>query len=237
MNLELAPPDTAESTVLYLGIDTVPGSTGEFRLVPNGPPAPLGAEFLLRLQYHDGALVDAQLLVHRGYDRGSGRLYPFESRTGEFVRIRTLVNAASRNREGGEFAAIWEDGSTLPLGQAGLAWTDSVGRTTVRLPWSRLNVSDPSQRRILLDPIGDARGVTAQDALRTVQIDEIKLWAHAWSTQRGAYAFLPAQDEAAVVPLFGWEDVAAELVPKQAQATLAEFLPRWFPPAAATNYQ
>lgn len=219
----------ATSGYLDIGLDVVPGRTGEYRLYPGGPLAPQGSEFVLRVAISEGKLDSASLLVHADYNRGGGRLFPRYSELGGYTRILTLVNGAIINREGRIFPSIWEDGSLLPQGPGGLARQGERGSLHFRLPWGRLNFADPSSRLVLFDPVADARQVAARDSLGTLQIDAIGLWAHVRARFGPARLYYPSADSSLRVPLAGWEAVESRLVPKQAYRVLADFLPAWRP--------
>jgi hypothetical protein len=220
-------PESDGQQILDLGLDLVPGKTGEYRLYPGGPLAPQGSEFVIRARLQDGQLLSADLLVYPGYNRGGGRLYPGASSIGGYTRILTLVNGMATTGEGRSFASIWENGSTLPVGPTGLVTQQSDGSLLFRLPWSRLNFSDPSQTRILLDPIRDSRTVLTHDSLDTLVIDSIGVWAHIRIPDQLPQAYLPGTDETIRLPLKGWEDVQVQLRPKLAYKVLAGFLPGW----------
>lgn len=215
----------AEGLSLSLGLDLAPGASGERRLYPGGPAAPIGAEFLLRAELKDGKLETARLLVHADYNRGGGRLSPTASDLGGFTRMLSLVNPALAARDGRFYPSLWEDASELPLGPGGLAELKTEGCLEFRLPWSRLNVADPSSRRLLLDGRSDPASA-GRDGLRTVELDELRVWGQ-W---RGdTVAFIPGRDEAYLFSTVGWEELAYRHRPKAAFAALAEFLPGWNP--------
>lgn len=218
---------TSGRMTLRTGLDVVPGRTGEYRLSAGGPLAPQGSEFLVKAELSEGRLREATLLAQADYNRGGGKLYPRYSEVGGFTRILNLVNAWSVTADGRRFPSAWEDGSVLPVGPGGLAEVQPDGSVLFRLPWSRLNVSDPSERRILLDAVRDSRAVLAHDAIGTAVIDDIGLWA--CITTGTTEAFLPARDRSFRVPLAGWEDVRAEQRPKTAHAALSDFLRGWHP--------
>lgn len=215
----------AEGISLSLGLDLAPGASGERRLYPGGPEAPIGAEFLLRAELKGGTLSAARLLVHADYNRGGGRLSPTASDFGGFTRMLSLVNPAIAARDGRFYPSLWEDASELPLGPGGLAEYKAEGYLEFRLPWSRLNVADPSSRRLLLDARPDPASA-GRDGLRTIELDELRVWGH-W---RGdTVAFIPGRDEAYAFSMPAWEELAYRHRPKAAFAALAEFLPGWNP--------
>lgn len=220
---------------LYLGFDTLPGAFGEWRLAPGGPLAPQGSEFVLRARIEGGRLAEAILLAQADYNRGGGRLYPRESYLGGFTRMLTLVNAASRNAEGRSFSSVWSDYGRMPLGPDGLAKSMADGGLEFRVPWSLLNVSDPSGRRVLLDPIRDSRAVVSHDSLATMTIDDVGVWGYAQAATGRALVFMPASDRPLRAPLVAWEAVEPALTRKAAHSALAEFLPGWDPLSEAAS--
>jgi len=222
----------AQNMTLRIGLDLVPGRTGEYRLSAGGPLAPQGSEFLIKAELSEGRLVDATLLAQADYNRGGGKLFPRYSEAGGFTRILNLVNAWTVTVDGHRFPSAWEDGSVLPAGPGGLAELLTDGSILFRLPWSRLNVSDPSEQRILLDAIRDSRAVLAHDALKTIVIDDIGIWAYTVTAAGTPADFMPAKERPFRVPLTGWEEVLAGQRPKAAHAALAEFLRDWNPPLA-----
>jgi hypothetical protein len=232
LRYRLTPWDPAQGgkASLDIGLDLAPGDRGESRLWPGAPRGPQGSEFKVQVAIESGRPVSALLLVQPSYNRGRGKLYPRQSDSGEFERITSLVNAAIRTREGSGFPAEYEDGSGLPLATGtdpGLVGLDGEGRLLIRLPWSRLNVADPSSGRILLDPRPDIRNVSATDSLATLDIEAISLHAALRRDGQSEAVFLPAPDRSATIPLAGWETVQARQRPKSAYQALAAFLPSW----------
>ena len=224
----------ADGLALSLGLDLVPGAGGERRLYPGGPEAPIGAEFLVRVDMAAGTLRGARLLAHADYNRGGGRLSPTPSELGGFTRMLSLVNPAVSARDGRFYPSLWEDGGELPLGPGGLAELGPDGYLELRLPWSRLNAADPSSRRWLLDPRPDPSSA-GRDGLRTIELDELRAWGH-WrgSAPDGAargepFAFVPGRAEALSFRLSGWEGLTFRPRPKAAFEALAGFLPGWEP--------
>ncbi|MCP5454522.1 MAG: hypothetical protein H7A27_11170 [Spirochaetaceae bacterium] len=230
LNVRIGPealPDSGGYS-LYLGFDTVPGRLGEWRLAPSGPLAPQGSEFVVRASVEDGRLVAAELLAQADYNRGGGRLYPRESYVGGFTRMLAVVNAASRNAEGRSFRSVWSDAGALAVGPGGLAESTPDGGIVFRLPWSLLNFSDPSGRRVLLDPIRDARAVAARDSLSTVTIGDVGVWGYA-EAAGSPLGYVPERDRPLRAPLAAWEAVESSLTRKAAHSALAGFLPGWDP--------
>ncbi len=149
-----------EEIGLIVGIDTGFREAGEF-LLPVGdlPELPTGAEFLLRID----SLEEASLLAVPSYNRGLLNFKPDPSREAKFTRIETLVNRERITADGRVFEALYSDESELNYGNfhpdakeySSLAhfYVDrETGQILMRLPWMLLNVSDPTERKILNDP-------------------------------------------------------------------------------------
>lgn len=215
-----------------IGLDIVPGLTGEYRLRPEGPLAPQGSEFKLRLVRQEGMLSSAVLLVSAEYDRASGFLKPRASTQGGFTSITSLVNNEITSQEGMHFPARWEDGSSLALDTAdspGLAGLDAEGRILVRLPWSRLNFSDPSSGTVLLDSRPGTQYLSLQDGIGTGKIDSVGVWANIRTLGSQEVDSLPALDQAWRLNLQTWEAVDVRPRPKAALESLTKLLHSWQP--------
>jgi len=219
--------------IVELGLDLVPGATGQRRLFEGGPRSSQGSEFKVRVDLEGDRLIAARLLVAADYDRASGRLFPGESEGAYFAELSNLINREATTEEGIHYEALYEKGSSLPSIPAddeALARVVGPGLIELRLPWSRLNVSDPSSGRLLLDR-RDARTIVEHDAIGTISIDSAGLWA----TVR------PYEPDGAGVsrsigpwraPLRRWNSVAVEPRPKAAVAVLKGLLDSWRTPGA-----
>ena len=157
---------------LLIGLDTYDRSQGEFRFSPQiDVPAPSGLEFLLDFSGPEGA----RLLVHRGYNTAHFKYASYPSSDGIFEEIRPLINSASMDKNGQEIAALYEDASQLHKGNfdnnSYNHWYWEANALHIRIPWARLNFSDPSSLMVLND--GDYAWEAAQDKLRTIKTDGI----------------------------------------------------------------
>jgi hypothetical protein len=230
--IELSPPAGGSATrTIEMGLDVVPGQTGQYRLEAGGAKGPQGSEFKLVIKSRAGLVSSARLLVSPDYDRGAGMLWPAASSKGEFTTIKTLVNAGIETQEGIVFPPLYEDGSRLPLDSAGgpgLIAEGVSGRLLIRIPWSRLNVADPSSGTILLDR-RDVRPISAEDAIGTTKIDSIGLWVVVKDGGKGAESFLPGPNRDYRAPLKAWERVSVAPRPKEVLSILPKFLRSWDP--------
>ena len=154
---------------------------------------------------------------------------------GGFTSIRTLVNAESRNREGTFTPALWENASVLPVSQfgdlseeEGLISLLSHHTIEIRLPWARLNFSDPTTATVLFDPIADSRNIITTDSLDTKDIQTIKLWAVGIGSD-GDLSYWPSEDSSLTVELPPWHYPETTEKPKLAFQVLADFLNSWNP--------
>jgi hypothetical protein len=143
----------------------------------------------------------ANALVERGYqDYGAERL---EAAWAAFAEAVTNRRRFSRDRT--EFAAVAYDRGVLRRGEPPDGVWELSGRTLeVRIPWGMLNVTDPSQRRVLSETVAD----TASTVLGTTLVPGIRVVASTRSapTAGGAdgWSLWPASGAASDVALFTW---------------------------------
>lgn len=145
-----------------VGIDTVGTAQGDHRL-PFGLPlsSEAGLEFALRLQGDRTAVLadDAYDLFTHRYSRPYRSV---ENADGRFVMPRTESNRARIGRDGTFFPEHRQEIGWLRKGIADPSspaydsraeWMEGPGFVEVRIPWGLLNVTDPSQRRVVEDPV------------------------------------------------------------------------------------
>ncbi len=226
-----------EARTIEIGLDTVGGERGQYRLSAGGPLGPQGSEFKLRIAMKAGLPTEARLLVSADYARGAGKLWPEPSNKGDFTTISTLVNAGIRTQDGIVFPPLYEDGSRFPLDSAsgpGLITVEGPWKLLIRLPWSRLNIADPSSGTILLDR-RDVRPISAEDAIGTTRIDSIGIWIVETEDTTKEQVFIPGRTISFRAPLAPWESVLVAPRPKQVLERLPGFLSTWDPLAAAAK--
>jgi len=182
-----------EELGLAVGIDTGTADTGALSLSLEGlPELPGGVEFML----HIASPEKADLLTVPSYNRGEFNFYPQLYPEEEFTRIETLVNRERITPDSRVFEAQYSDESKLEYGPFdpgepgynSLAhWyvEEETGRIVVRLPWMLLNVSDPSERRLLRDH-GDYTEHPARDELSTAQTEGFSFYAATYSRENEA---------------------------------------------------
>lgn len=165
---------------LYLGFDTFARDLGEFRWPAGGLGAASGMEFMLET---DG-YRQAGLKVIPGYDSGNYKYQSTKSETGTFIRMQPLVNGPVTTRDGRRIEGRKFDASAMIKGEfdeSRNAWK-SDGRTLeFRIPWTRLNVTDPSSLRVLQDD-RTTLYTPAQDQLRTVETEGFVVSALVWDS-------------------------------------------------------
>ncbi|MEI6387648.1 MAG: hypothetical protein WCQ50_13505, partial [Spirochaetota bacterium] len=179
-HIEFPATDLGGSEIIEIGVDTVPNA-GQGRLDPGGPLSPQGSEFKVWIQREGTLIVSANLSVAAGYDRGSGSLVPRSALDGNYRGISALVNKAIKTREGRNFPELRENGSNLPVDNAsgpGLISLDASGLVHVRLPWSRLNFSDPSSGMVLLDGRRKEAliDISIPDSIGTIRVESVGVW-------------------------------------------------------------
>ncbi len=130
---------------------------------------------------------------------------------GRYDSLRVITNRPRFGRDGQEFTALGYDRGVLPRGPTpdGLWQTDPATRAVeIRIPWGLLNVTDPSQRRILQDEAGgselDRFGREGSGGeFGTVTVEGFRLVAAA-RLESGGWRMLPASGEASDVRLYAW---------------------------------
>ena len=185
-----------EKIGLAVGIDVGFREAGEFVIPLSGlPELPSGIEFLLHITAPD----EASLLAVPSYNRGKLVFYPRPTRDGVFSRIETLVNRERITADGRTFEALYSDESRLNYGHfdpdhpdynSMAHWyiEEDSKRIIVRLPWMLLNVSDPSERKILSDP-GVYTDLPLRDELSYQATEGFIFYAATYSKQEGTTDF------------------------------------------------
>lgn len=135
---------------LFLGIDTYQRNDGEYYYSKEFTPTALsGMEFVLRFENKQ----EAGLYVMASYDRGQGGYTTRESYSGDYHLVSRLTYGGFSSGD----AQFYQTGSTI----------------YIRLPWSWLNVTDPSRRIVLHNEgalTGQANTVSTNGAIVSVLI-------------------------------------------------------------------
>jgi len=120
---------------------------------------------------------------------------------GEFDSLRVVTNRVRLSRDGVEFAASGYDRGVLPSGAEpdGLWEWDAARRVLeIRVPWSLINVADPSTRRVLAYPTDGSTGFATQ------QVESIGVLL-ATRSGDGTWCTWPASGQADDVARFSWD--------------------------------
>ncbi|MCK5848789.1 MAG: hypothetical protein KAH01_06290 [Caldisericia bacterium] len=136
---------------LLIGLDTYNRNYGNFRYSPHlSLEAPTGIEFLVKLTKDE-----RDILVNPSYNIGRLKFSSKIDKTGKYEIIDQIINKSRITKAGRFIPEIRDNGSKLTYG-------NFVGNTNnyfienekvlhLRIPWGRLNVTDPTSRTVLND--------------------------------------------------------------------------------------
>ncbi|MDF2612383.1 MAG: hypothetical protein K0S71_169 [Clostridia bacterium] len=168
---------------LFIGLDTYDRNRGELRFTQDTKlKAPTGLEFLL----HFSGIQKAKLLVQPGYNIAENKIASQTSSKGIFEEIRMKINNERIRKDGSQIPAQYQDGSSLRYGvyngNSHNHWYTAGNTIYVRIPWGRLNFTDPSSLTVL----DDKSDVTelVQDKLKTVKTEGILISALLWDYEK-----------------------------------------------------
>lgn len=158
---------------LLIGLDTYDRNRGEFRYRNDlSLEAVSGLEFLLVFKGEE----DAKLLVIPSYNIGTEGYASSVSKEGNFEEMVRLINKAGTRKDGTAYEAHYENGSILSYGDFNgytNHWKIEDTILNVRIPWGRLNVTDPTTHQVLNDPRNIP--ISERDALQTEETEGIQL--------------------------------------------------------------
>lgn len=159
-----------KSIMIYL--DTIDRKNGEYMLAPDVNENWSGVEYNINFQNEK----QADLLVVPNYNASNGSYFTAVTTTGIFAKILRQLSPAYTTALGETISAKYEDGSTLIAG----SFDDSnnnfyfEGNTLyLRIPWARLNFTDPSSRLVLDDNNNKGIVKDTKDALAVRMTDGI----------------------------------------------------------------
>jgi hypothetical protein len=162
----------AENNKLLIGLDTYDRSSGEFKYSPSiDISSQSGMEFLIEISSKD----TSKLLVHPGYNIYSSRYSSYNSSSGVFEEIKSIINKARVTKDGRTTPQFDQHGSRLVYGEfkdnVHNYWYAEGNKVHIRIPWLRLNFSDPSAMKV----INDDRKIESpvKDQLNTVTSDGV----------------------------------------------------------------
>lgn len=199
-----SPPDFSREEII-LGLDTLDRSLGQTLWPVGGLKAPSGLEFVVRI----GAPDKADLLVIHPYNAVESRYATQRLSDGIFERMIQRVTRTLVTKDGRRIPELFFDTSRLPRGdfdEAGRLWTIDGSTIRLRLPWTRLNVTDPSSLRILQDTRTGFE-VDQRDVLRTVAGDGFAVYALAWDRKDSKVLGEAGPRPGEVYRWAGWETV------------------------------
>ena len=174
LDITLAKPLNFGMEQLLVGIDTLYRNRGEQKYLPSlDILAETGMEYLVIL---DGAQTSRLLAIREadytkfGFSTSEGL-----QQTAGFLAMEKLINKKRALGDGTPIEARYEDASLLRYGNlvgSTNHWTMDGNHLEVRIPWTRINISDPSSAQVLddertfySDPLRDVIATSATDAL------------------------------------------------------------------------
>lgn len=165
-----------ECEKLLVGLDTYDRKRGEFKYNPSLiENAPSGMEFLIDLSGRD----KSKLLVHPGYNKARGRYASYAASNGIFEESLLLINNNRVTKGGKKIEAEFNNASKLNFGEFDANsyshWYTESSKIHIRIPWQRLNFTDPSGNRVLDDTSTVPNPL--RDQLKTVATDGVVITA------------------------------------------------------------
>ncbi|WP_134702666.1 hypothetical protein [Ammoniphilus sp. YIM 78166] len=189
------PVDWSKDEIL-IGLDTFDRTKGEFRYRPDLPViSPSGMEFLIELKSEQ----EAKLLVIPSYNIAKGSFTSSIGSDGQFEEIRRLINKAGVRKDGTRYGEHYADGSTLRYGSfVGnyYHWNATAEKIQLRLPWGRINVTDPTSLQVLNDSrsLAELGGDLERDELRTEKTEGIRISAIWLNDNSDVLEVFPAEE-------------------------------------------
>ncbi len=166
LEIDLTEPIDYSNERLLIGIDTYDRERGEFKYAKNADIMALtGLEFLLDINGEQSS----RILAHPGYNIAGNRFSSYKSTDGVFEEIIQLTARERVTKDGRKIDAIYQNESKLKYG----SFTDNSysqlyfadNKIYCRLPWTKLNFTDPSNMMVLDDNTNT--GVLSRDSLKT----------------------------------------------------------------------
>lgn len=138
---------------LIIGLDTYKRSRGNMKYGTNiATNAATGLEYVIEITGMD----QGQLLVQPGYNGTTGKHASAYSADGSYETISMLTNKETVTKDGTKIEAVVQNLSQLSFGSLANNSHNQVqvsGKTiSIRIPWTRINVTDPSMMRVVDDP-------------------------------------------------------------------------------------
>jgi len=186
-----------------IGLDTYERTRGDFRFPGGGGlKTPTGMEFMISLQSGNRGTLQ----VIPSYNAGSYRFVSAQSAGGIYEDIRPIVNKERVTEDGKRIPAIKANFSSLRYG----SWSDHANwyvdddLIRIRLPWTRLNVSDPSDHRVL-DDGRKYYDYPARDVLKTVKTQGINVYIQVRADGGSTIGWLPGDQQLIKARPYLWD--------------------------------
>lgn len=149
LTIHLASGKKPQDCKVLLGIDTYNRTLGQMSWPRSLGRTASGMEFLLDIRNEE-----ARILVNPSYNIASARYATSLRQDGVFENMNMLVNGKVVTKDGREIPEKRFDISLMrqgPFDESGNLWNVEGNTINVRIPWGRLNVTDPSSLRVLND--------------------------------------------------------------------------------------
>ncbi|UVI30987.1 hypothetical protein [Paenibacillus spongiae] len=159
-----------KNMMIYL--DTVDRKNGEYMLAPDVNENWSGTEFSIHIRNQQ----EAELLVVPDYNASKGSYFTSVSTSGIFERMVRKLSDEYKTAAGETIPAKYEDGSALIPGsfeESGSQFYFEGNTLYVRIPWARLNFTDPSSLLVLNDDKNKGLIENAKDTLTVRMTDGI----------------------------------------------------------------
>ena len=206
---------------LRIGIDTYNRNVGEMKFGPDSDvEAPFGMEFQMVINSNK----NAKLLVTPAYNITNNKFSSKYSKAGVFEEMKMLINSERTTRDGRKISAIYENCSELNYGKfennSFGQWYLEDSYIYVRIPWNRLNFSDPSSRMVLNDS-GVIKDLV-RDKIKITKSDEIMISTVLYNKRDGISVDQLSSDKPFIWE--EWTEVSYESRPKKSYYIIKEYL-------------
>ncbi|MDA3955808.1 hypothetical protein [Oceanispirochaeta sp.] len=169
------PQSWKEGTRIYLGLDTNSLTTG-LNTLPSSTPvfSPRGLESLVTIDMDSGI---TRFFNAGNYNFSTLQFSGSQSEAPQFKEVKVLVNRSYIDESGRAHPALisdWGELKTGPLDEPAYSLLKGEDSFTLRIPWGLMNISDPSQGRVLYD-LRKFNSAPLRDEIRTMKTDGISL--------------------------------------------------------------
>ncbi|MCX7026491.1 MAG: hypothetical protein NT061_03165 [Spirochaetes bacterium] len=207
LTIDLTRPADFQSEEILVGLDTYDRAQGQRGWPVGSLSSPSGMEYLLKIR----STESADLLVLPSYNAAYSRYATSARNDGIFERISLLVNGAVTTKDGRKIPEKRFDASSLRKGdfdEAGNLWKIEGSRISVRLPWTLINVSDPSSLQVIQDKRTDYYN-PERDGIKTETTDGFVVQALAWNRKTQSPVGTLKGDPSKPYAWKGWEEAPA----------------------------